>query len=742
MANLKYIKSALRPFYVLFRILINDLNRLIIHQYFPRKPLVINLNANDICNSKCVMCNIWEQKQDFEISPSQLESVLKDPLYSEVRHVGITGGEPTMRADIAQLYEAVCRALPSLTGVSIITNAIKEKEVIARIDEIRTVCDKYQIGFSLMVSLDGVGKVHDQIRRREGNFESAMKVINYYKQNTDIPVSIGCTISKNNVWDVDDMLAFLKENQLYGRFRVAEYINRLYNENIEGVIRNFTAEESFHLARFYKKLELSFETNETYQRTYRSIINQLLGKKRTIGCPYQAEGVVLNSRGEIQYCAPKSKTLGNALNKSSFRIFRKMIPERRRIIKEHCDHCIHDYHAEITFSEKLNQYKQIFWSEVLTIGRVKLAVWVETLVRLSFIRRQKGTTIFITGWYGTETTGDKAILGGILKEYQGIPDLKVIVSSMYPFVTEETLQELGIEADIVPTNSLQFAKAAAIADEVIMGGGPLMGMEALAIPLWAFEIAKRFGNKTTIFGCGIGPLDKQLYKEVVGRILTRADSIKLRDSGSVSLAEELSGRKDAVNIGDPAIVYLKSKQKEIQRVEKKLPYIVCFLREWTEEYKGTLTSEEFLLVKEKFEEQIAKVISKFCNEFEVTPVFYPMHTFEVGKDDRDFFRKFTAEHLEGLDYVIHRGNSKIDEILQHMTNSKFTMCMRFHSVLFAHCAKANFLALDYTNGGKIKGFLKDQNLDNKIITLHEMAHSNFEEIYEKFKSIFLIEQKD
>lgn len=24
---------------------------------------VINLNANDICNSKCVMCNIWEQKR-------------------------------------------------------------------------------------------------------------------------------------------------------------------------------------------------------------------------------------------------------------------------------------------------------------------------------------------------------------------------------------------------------------------------------------------------------------------------------------------------------------------------------------------------------------------------------------------------------------------------------------------------------------------------------------------------------
>ena len=54
---------------------------------------VINLNANDVCNSRCVMCNIWQQKKEHEITPAELETILKDPLYKNVKHIGVTGGE-------------------------------------------------------------------------------------------------------------------------------------------------------------------------------------------------------------------------------------------------------------------------------------------------------------------------------------------------------------------------------------------------------------------------------------------------------------------------------------------------------------------------------------------------------------------------------------------------------------------------------------------------------------------------
>ena len=52
--------------------------------------------------------------------------------------------------------------------------------------------------------------------------------------------------------------------------------------------------------------------------------------------------------------------------------------------------------------------------------------------------------VFIVGWYGTETTGDKAILGGIIIDYQKkYKNLDFVIASLEPFITEQTLKELS-----------------------------------------------------------------------------------------------------------------------------------------------------------------------------------------------------------------------------------------------------------------------------------------------------------
>jgi len=59
-----------------------------------------------------------------------------------------------------------------------------------------------------MVSLDGVGEIHDLQRGRVGNFETAIQVIRYFAIKSDIPVSVGCTITKRNLWTVDELMEF------------------------------------------------------------------------------------------------------------------------------------------------------------------------------------------------------------------------------------------------------------------------------------------------------------------------------------------------------------------------------------------------------------------------------------------------------------------------------------------------------------------------------------------------------
>lgn len=101
------VKRPLRLLRRLAKAIRYDLERRYWAQWLAPKPHVINLLANDICNSRCAMCLIWKQKRTQELTPVELEQILRDPLFSNVRFVGITGGEPTLRRDLPELFDVV-----------------------------------------------------------------------------------------------------------------------------------------------------------------------------------------------------------------------------------------------------------------------------------------------------------------------------------------------------------------------------------------------------------------------------------------------------------------------------------------------------------------------------------------------------------------------------------------------------------------------------------------------------------
>lgn len=683
---------------------------------------VINLNANDVCNSRCVMCNIWQQKKEHEITPAELETILKDPLYKNVKHIGVTGGEPTLREDLPQLFEAIIKAIPTIEGLSTITNCINQEDVIARIEEVIKVCNKYNKPFSMMTSIDGVGEVHERVRRRRGNFDSAINVLNHFT-NKGIHVATGTTISKINVWEVDEMLDFMRENNIYGRFRIAEFIKRLYNDNNKSVIRNFDNDESYHLILFFYKLIYTFETNESYKRTYKSIINILAGGNRLIGCPYWSSGVVLNSRGEIAYCAPKSKTLGNTLQESSLSIYKNNLDEKRRILDDDCNKCIHDYHAPITYQEKLIELEDSKWRAKL---RINQAFDMKDFKNIA-PQKDANFQVFITGWYGTETVGDKAILAQIIDEiYEKYgTTISIVVSSIFPIITKRTLVELGREnIKTIAVYSQDFVAYAKGSDMVVMGGGPLMGLEELALPLISFKIAKSLKNKTVVWGCGIGPFTKEIHENTVKEILNLADEIKLRDQKSINIATEWLDKDIEIELsGDPARKYIDKKYTAVEPARTDKRILTCYLREWTHQYSNNLSQEDFLKTKHDFELGVVAFVKQKAIEMQADEILFDhMHNFVIGIDDRDYSRHLIKNYFKDFQIPVtyNKKLSTIDSVCENMKQSAFNICMRFHSVVFAHTLKTNFMALDYTNGGKIKSFLNDNNCMDKLNSIDDL----------------------
>jgi MoaA/NifB/PqqE/SkfB family radical SAM enzyme/polysaccharide pyruvyl transferase WcaK-like protein len=731
-------KDAIRPARQLANLAAHDLRRGGLAKLFPLKPQAISFMANDICNSRCKMCLIWEKKKEHELTPTELAQIMREPLFSKVSNVGVTGGEPTLRKDLPDLFRAIIQNGSNIRDLSIITNAIQDNKVIERVIDCNKTCEEAGVGFGVMVSLDGVGEVHDLNRGRPGNFESALKCIERF-QAESIPVSFGCTVTKGNVTHVDELMDLAEEKGWYGRFRVAEFIQRLYNDPQTDFIRSFSPRESYHLALFFFRAEHEFESGAPFQKTYRSIRGMLgEGKPRATGCAYHHDTVILTSRGDLHYCSPKSPNLGSILEVgSAAKVFFKNLEKREEIRKTHCDDCIHDYHVPPTFREKVDFY--------LECKRRKKRYDLEKLVQEA--KRQpnaiplegapESKVVLIVGWYGTETAGDKAILWELVRQLQDRekPPERIVVSSLHPFITRYTIQEIGLSGvDYIETFSREFESMCETCDEVAVGGGPLMSIDALNHMLYAIIHCRRRHGITWIAGCGIGPLEGKIYLDTVEQMLRLSNRVELRDQASADRAfKDYSLQANVVP--DPATGFVIAHREiarsgTVQCDDLAADYdVACFLREMTSEYAGDLPETEVSSQFARIEQAQFEMIRDLAIAGHSVRLF-AMHPFAVGGDDRRLARRIyrRIQNECGPEVAALVSYAKLPmsplEILAAMAKAKFTVAMRFHSALFAEHMGVRYLALDYTCGGKIHAFLTESGKESRLHSIDSLIEGN------------------
>lgn len=309
-----------------------------------QKPVVIQFPVNDICNSRCQMCRIWENKKEYEVSLEKLRSGLRNDLFSEVQTVGLNGGEPTLRKDLGQITKVLFEELPKLNQIALITNGYKFKEVIERTDEIGKIVKDNNGTFNMMVSLDGYGAVHDAVRGKPGNFDRAEKVIDHCLKSEYVDVlRIGCTIIKENVYGMHDLFDYCKKKGVYIKYRLGIPHKRLYSDKLtEPYALNYS--EKVHIAEFLNHLINNYESDILQRYFYSSLRDQLLfDTKRKAGCNWQHRGATINSKGELLYCAVESEVIGDLEKDDSMKVYFNQKNHLQNIIKEKCDDCNHDY---------------------------------------------------------------------------------------------------------------------------------------------------------------------------------------------------------------------------------------------------------------------------------------------------------------------------------------------------------------------------------------------------------------
>jgi polysaccharide pyruvyl transferase WcaK-like protein/molybdenum cofactor biosynthesis enzyme MoaA len=717
------------------------------------KPLVIQFPVIDICNSRCQMCRIWENSKSDDITIDKLRKGLRNSLFSEVASVGINGGEPTLRKDLKELVQILFEELPSLRSISLITNGYKYQEVIKRITDVSHVVKSHGAKLDLMVSLDGVGDVHDKVRGKIGNFERAEKVIDHFIFSTQVDrLSVGCTIIKDNVYGVNDLFEYCRRKGIYVKYRLGIPHQRLYTNNIQ-IPYVLSINEKYHISEFIHGLIQHYEDNEMQRFFYRSLIDQILHNiPRKAGCDWKHRGVTITSKGELLYCAVQSRSLGCIDIIDSENAYFSNKDYLKRIINNKCDSCLHDYVGlpppeyfrkiivnkvykkiglqSLFKNNPFRKYARKYISHArFVVRRSKFEKLTDSQVKLSY-PHSVNKKILLCGWYGTETLGDKAILGGVVSALtESLGKCNFILVSLYPYISEITQLQMPELAEVIIVDPLDGVQLVKDMDLVVFGGGPIMALQEMAEMSAIFRRAKIHGVTSVIAGCGVGPLGDPIFNSAISELLTIADIRIYRDEKSKILASSLGVDTKNDHIAeDPAFTWLYNQKGKLDTKKHEKKILLLGLRDFPcQQYASHLNKKECMKIKTNYEIAVIdalKQICLHCSDLVIKPL--PMCTNHFGDDDRWFYRNLFRDIddlFENLDYSLLNIEFSPIQYCNYIANADAFLAMRFHSLVFSLGLDVPAVAIDYTLGrGKVSSLANLFNVPHQSL---DTINSNF-----------------
>ena len=132
-------------------------------------PRLLTYTVTFRCNARCVMCDSWRMPDGDELTLKEIEDVFTQlPRLDAVR---LTGGEPFLRKDFSDIA-ALAQRLLQPHQLHISTNGFLT-------DRIVTFCEQRdkRIPLHLLISVDGVGEKHNQVRGISHAWSSVMETI-------------------------------------------------------------------------------------------------------------------------------------------------------------------------------------------------------------------------------------------------------------------------------------------------------------------------------------------------------------------------------------------------------------------------------------------------------------------------------------------------------------------------------------------------------------------------------------
>lgn len=326
-------------------------------------PVSLQFPITNKCNLDCLMCNIKCKNTSKEISLEILNQTMHSKLFKKITSVGVNGGEPFVMKDIVERISVLATSLPKLKSIYIISNGTLTDIMLKKLPLIYEICKRNKIYFQLSISIDGIGKIHDKVRCKDGTFDKALNTINIINANLNKYcdyLNVICTVSKANVYNLPETDEFAKIKGWSISYNIATVHERLFNYNKINSFSIFDDQISKNLAIefFYKKFL------ETKSEIYFSIYLYLLsdGKHRPCNCFYLRKGITLSPEGNVCYCATHSKELGNVCKDDIKQLYFSNKKYNDYIRNNYCSECSHYMMGNMYFKDYLKYINEVIGS--------------------------------------------------------------------------------------------------------------------------------------------------------------------------------------------------------------------------------------------------------------------------------------------------------------------------------------------------------------------------------------------
>lgn len=283
----------------------------------PQLPVNLTVSVTYSCPSRCATCDIWQKKVD-DLSVDEygrlFPTLRKVPVW-----VTLSGGDQFVRADLDEIVRLVRTQIePSIVNIPM--NGVITERIFQLLPKIA----HHTVGSQLVLNLsvDEIGKAHDEIRGADRNFEKLLLVAELIhdlkKTYSHVVLGVHTVISKLNVERIPEI-----EREARAIFRPDSYIAEVAENRVElKTMHKDITPDPADFRRAVAHLSNTIRANrsghpvarlvESLRLEYYDLAAQILEEKRqVIDCYAGWASAHLAPDGHVWGCCVRAESMGN-----------------------------------------------------------------------------------------------------------------------------------------------------------------------------------------------------------------------------------------------------------------------------------------------------------------------------------------------------------------------------------------------------------------------------------------------